>query len=86
MSDDSINTDGRKANAALPLNAAKDNAGAERYPSVRQDDGVEPSDETRSFDPPRNPNPPQGAGDGPIPPSANEGRLGPGADPAEGKR
>ncbi|WP_395672539.1 hypothetical protein [Phenylobacterium sp.] len=84
MSDDSINSEGRKANAALPLDAAKDNAGAERYPSVRQDDGVEGSGETRSFDPPKNPNPPQGAGDGPI--SANEGRLGPGADPAEGKR
>jgi hypothetical protein len=86
MPDDPINTDGRKANAAQPLNAAKDNAGAERYPSVRQDDGVESSNETRSFDPPRNPNPPQGAGDGPIPPSANEDRPGAGADPAKGKR
>lgn len=46
---------GREANAAQPLDAAPDNAGPERYPSVRQDDGIEV---------PRNPRPRQGAGDG----------------------
>ncbi|HVI31873.1 hypothetical protein [Phenylobacterium sp.] len=84
--DDKINTEGRKANAAQPLNAADDNAGAERYPPARRDDSVEASGETRSFDPSADaPTPRQGAGDT-SPTSANEGRLGPGADPAEGKR
>jgi hypothetical protein len=106
---DEMNTDGREANAAQPLNAAEDNAGAERYPAVRQDDAVERtgrteavtgqsgevsagssgegSSEPRSFDPAADaPTPRQGAGDGSIPSSANEGRLGPGADPVEGKR
>lgn len=85
--DDKINTEGRKANAAQPLNAADDNAGAERYPSARRDDSVEGPAETRSFDPRADaPAPPQGAGDTSPPPAANEGRLGPGAGPAEGKR
>ena len=77
MGNDRLQTDGRKANAALPLDAAKDNAGAERYPSVGRDDAVTASG---------NPKPRQGAGDGSAPSSVNEGRLGPGADPAEGKR
>lgn len=80
-----IQTDGREGNAAQPLNAAKDNEGAERYPSVSKDDGVEKSaGENRSFG--DNPEPRRGAGDTSTPPSANEGRLGPGADPVEGKR
>ena len=76
-----IQSEGRKENAALPLNADKDNAGAERYPQVRQDDGVE----ARSFAP-GNPQPRQGAGDGGPAASTTEGRMGPGGDPAEGKR
>jgi hypothetical protein len=85
--DNRVQSTGRQANAAEPLNAAPDNAGAERYPSVDRDDGVtRPSTEQRSFKGPANPQPPQGAGDGGPPTSANEGRLGPGADPAEGKR
>jgi len=84
--EDKIQTEGRDANAAQPLNAADKNAGAERYPAVSKDDSVEtPPDEDRSFDS-GNPKPRQGAGDGPTPPSANEGRLGPGGDPVEGKR
>ena len=82
---DKITTEGRKANAAEPMNAAEKNAGAERYPSVSKDDHVE-AGERRSFERgAANPQPRQGAGDG-SPPAANEGRLGPGGDPAEGKR
>ena len=84
--DDRIQTDGREANAAQPLNAADKNKGAERYPPVSKDDAVEkPQGEARSFGG-DNPEPPRGAGDTSAPPSANEGRLGPGGDPAEGKR
>lgn len=54
--DDKIQTPGRKENAAQHLNAAPKNEGAGRYPSVRHDDSVE--------QPPRNPQPRQGAGDG----------------------
>jgi hypothetical protein len=81
---DNIQSDGRDANAAQPLNASDNKAGAERYPKVRQDDAV--AGETRAFKGKGNPEPPQGAGDTTVPPSANEGRIGPGADPAEGKR
>ena len=92
--EDSIQTGGREGNAAQSLNAADDNGGAERYPSVRQDDSVERTGrteavtgESRSFDPSADaPTPRQGAGDSSIPPSTNEGFTGPGADPVEGKR
>jgi hypothetical protein len=72
-----IQSDGRDKNDAQPLDAAKDKGGPERYPSARKDDAVE-TVEPKTF----NPEPRQGAGDS----SVNEGRLGPGADPAEGKR
>jgi hypothetical protein len=81
---DKIQTEGREANAAQPLNEADGNAGAERYPPVRSDDAVDAAEE-RSFDR-GNPEPRQGAGDGSAPASANDGRLGPGGDPVEGKR
>jgi len=82
--DDKIQSEGRRENADQPLNAADDKGGHERYPSVGQDDAVE--GEGRSFAD-GNPQPRQGAGDTTaVPPSANEGRLGPGADPVEGKR
>lgn len=81
---DEIQTEGRRGNAAQPLNESDNTRGAERYPSVRQDDAVEA--EPRSFEKTGNPEPRQGAGDTTVPPSANEGRVGPGADPAEGKR
>ncbi|MFL5295574.1 MAG: hypothetical protein ACJ798_04250 [Phenylobacterium sp.] len=82
-------TAGREANAAQPHQALGEHATPERYPSVRQDDSVEsPADgsgESRSFDPGVNaPTPRQGAGDASR--SVNEGRLGPEADPVEGKR
>ncbi|WP_068878530.1 MULTISPECIES: hypothetical protein [unclassified Phenylobacterium] len=84
---DKIQSEGRKDNAAQPLNAAEPNAGAERYPPTSRDDGVEaPAGERRGFDTGANPQPRQGAGDGGPPPSVNEGRFGPGGDPAEGKR
>ncbi len=78
---DKVTTPGRKQNAAQPLNASENRAGPQRYPSVRQDDAVEP----RSFDPgAETPTPRQGAGDT-SPKAANEGRMGPAGDPAEGK-
>lgn len=73
--EDRIQTQGRKDNAARPLNAAPDNAGAERYPATKRDDSVEALGEPRTFDP-RNPKPRQGAGDGGPPASAGENRLG----------
>jgi hypothetical protein len=80
MSDnDNIQSEGRDANAAQPLNAAPDNKGAERYPKVRQDDAVTGEDRAFGSD---NPEPRQGAGDS----SPTQDRTGPGADPAEGKR
>jgi hypothetical protein len=82
--DGKVQTQGRKDNAAQPIGASKNREGAERYPPVRQDDAVEaPPGEDRAFT--ANPRPRQGAGDGEAPPAANEGRLGPGGDPAEGK-
>lgn len=77
---DNVQSEGRDANGALPLNASKNEAGAERYPKVRKDDGVAAED--RAFAPPDNPEPRQGAGDS----SPAQDRTGPGADPAEGKR
>ncbi|MCR5878264.1 hypothetical protein [Phenylobacterium sp. J367] len=80
---DDLNTDGRKANAAQPPGKAPETSngrkGAERYPSVRQDDSVEP----RSFAGGANPEPPQGAGDTSA---AAADLTGPAGDPAEGKR
>lgn len=81
---DRIQTAGRQENAARPLNSAPDHGGAERYPAVDRTDGVQ--GEPRSFDVAGGgPTPRQGAGDV-SPASVNDGRLGPGADPAEGKR
>jgi hypothetical protein len=65
-----IQTGGREENAAQPLNAAPDHGGPERYPLVDRTDGVQ--SESRSFRPD-------------IPTSTTEGRMGPGADPCEGK-
>jgi hypothetical protein len=73
--DDKIQTPGREANAAQPLNAADNDEGPERYPSVRRDDGVEN----------RNVQPPQGAGDGAAG-ARQDGLKGPQGDPSEGKR
>ena len=62
-----LQTPGRKENDAQPLDAAKENAGAARYPDA----------ENRSFEPKvRNE----------TAPSPSEGHMGPGGDPAEGKR
>ena len=80
-----LQSEGRKANAAEPLDAHPDNAGAERYPEART--SVERPREGRSFDGEgANPEPRQGAGDGGPDPSVNQGHMGPGGDPAEGKR
>jgi hypothetical protein len=84
---DNLQTEGRKENAAQPLDAAQDSGGAERYPPEGKDDGVESVAEDRSFAGEHaNPEPRQGAGDSGPDPSVNEGRLGAGGDPAEGKR
>lgn len=83
---DKLNTEGREANAAKPLNTAADKGGPERYPPVAKDDSVQPG-ESRSFDPNVDaPTPRQGAGDGSAPSSTQQGRTGPEGDPAEGKR
>jgi hypothetical protein len=77
---------GRVENAATPLDQEQPTSVTpERYPSVRQDDSIEAPAEGRSFDPSVDaPTPRQGAGD--TSPAVNQGRLGPEADPAEGKR
>jgi len=92
--DDKIQTAGRQENDAQPLNAAKDDGGPERYPSVRQDDAVERTGRTeevvgegRTFDPRADaPTPRQGAGDTSPEASRQDGFKGPEGDPAEGKR
>lgn len=65
--DDMLQSEGRKDNAAQPLNASPDNAGAARYPAVNKDDSVDSTGEGRGFganvDAPTNPEPRQGAGD-----------------------
>ena len=62
--DERLQSKGREENAAQPLDAAKDNGGPERYPSVRKDDAIE----VRTF----NPVPPQGAGDSSANPSESD--------------
>jgi hypothetical protein len=65
--DDKIQSEGRKDNAAQHVNEAADNAGAERYPSVKKDDAIEPGaarGERKTFEGVENPEPRQGAGDG----------------------
>jgi hypothetical protein len=85
--DDGIQSQGRKDNAATPLAEGGENASPERYPPVEKDDSVQAGGEGRSFEGEgANPQPRQGAGDGGPDPSVNQGRMGPGADPAEGKR
>jgi hypothetical protein len=80
-SESKIQSGGREANAAQPLNAARDKGGPERYPQVDQTDAV--TGEPRSFDPSADaPTPRQGAGDT----DGSRGHMGPGGDPAEGKR
>lgn len=78
-----LQADGRKANAAQPLSAARDNEGAARYPDA---EGDQANGEPRSFEPKvRNETAPPGRTDEKRPVSAKEGRLGPGGDPVEGK-
>ena len=81
------NTAGREANAARPLDEEQPTeATPQRYPSVRADDSVENPGEPRSFDPRAGaPTPRQGGGDT-SDAAVDQGRLGPEADPAEGKR
>jgi hypothetical protein len=78
--EDKVQTPGREANAARPLNEADEAQGSKES---------KPASESRSFDA-------RGAlaqdsgsssgGDASAPPATNEGRLGPEGDPAEGKR
>ena len=81
---DGLQSEGRERNAAQPLDAHKDNSGAERYPPTRKDDSIEVGGEKRAFD--NNPKPRQGAGDGGPAAPTDQGRMGPAGDPAEGKR
>lgn len=84
-----MQTSGREANAAQPLDAAKDKGGPERYPPVRQDDAVERTgfgEQVRSFDPAD-----QAAadardiGEDASRDGGQKGFEGPQGDPAEGK-
>ncbi|MDZ4370973.1 MAG: hypothetical protein U1C74_06085 [Phenylobacterium sp.] len=62
--DEKLQEQGRKENAAQPVNPAPDNAGAERYPSVNRDDSIDPGGDRKPNAGPDNPQPRQGAGDG----------------------
>jgi hypothetical protein len=100
MADEKMQSQGRKDNAAQPLDAAKDNEGAERYPATGADDAVERTGRTGQVagEPPtfapaqtriRNETaPPEDASTDAddVPASPQEGHLGPAGDPAEGKR
>lgn len=70
---DEVQTPGRKANAAEPLEASGNTGGAERYPSVRKDDAAGAEDRS-SAGKPGNPEPPQGAGDGGPAPATRDGK------------
>lgn len=92
--EDKIQSEGRKDNAAQHVNEAPDNAGAERYPSVKKDDAIDPGAahgaERRTFEGVESADSvetPETRQDerGPDP-SVNQGHMGPGGDPAEGKR
>jgi hypothetical protein len=78
--EDKVQTPGREANAARPLNESDEAQGSKES---------KPATESRSFDArgalAQNSGTSHG-GDGETPPSSNEGRLGPGGDPVEGKR
>jgi hypothetical protein len=82
-----VQTPGRDANAAQPLDAAKNKGGPERYPRVRQDDAVErtgPGEKVRSFD-----RADESTDAGEAADASRDGGQkdfgGPQADPAEGK-
>ena len=83
--EDKIQGEGRKDNAAQHVNPGPENAGAERYPSVKKDDAIDTAGggERRSFEGVESPEPRQ---DTDPDPSVNQGHMGPGGDPAEGKR
>ena len=86
-----LQTDGRKENAAQPLNGDKTTGtpegGAERYPAGTAGEGVEQVSEHRSFDPERDAaSTRQGAGDSSSPDSTAAEPQRQGSDPVEGKR
>ena len=82
--DDKIQSEGSKDKAAQHVNPAPDDAGAERYPSVKKDDAIDPGAERRSFEGVENTEPRRTDRD--PDPSVNQGHMGPGGDPAEDKR
>lgn len=67
-----IQSAGRERNAAQPLNAAEENAGAERYPPLRRDDGIDGAAAEARTVAGGNPRPRQGAGDGAPAPDAGK--------------
>jgi hypothetical protein len=82
MSDEHRGAEGPPANGR-PADAAK--SGLQRYPTVDQTDAVQ--GERRTFSPaPETPAPREAARDAGCPASTTDGRMGPGGDPAEGKR
>ena len=85
--DGKIQTQGRKDNAAEPIAEGGEKTTPERYPPVAKDDSVQAGGEGRSFEGEgANPEPRQGSGDGGPDPSVNQGHMGSGGDPAEGRR
>jgi hypothetical protein len=80
--------------AAQHTEAGSENAGAERYPPVSKDDSItkpgqnkDPTGERRSFEGNvESAEPREGARGADPDPSVNQGHMGPGGDPAEGKR
>lgn len=77
-------SEGREDNAAVPKAPGTSEVSPTSYPPTRADDSVElEGGEPRSFEPPANPQPRQGAGDAPAP---HRDLSGPAGDPAEGKR
>lgn len=80
-----LQTPGREANAAQPMDAAKDRGGPERYPSVRQDDAIERTglgEQVRTFDPTDEAGPKRDMADQD---GGQKEFEGPQADPVEGK-
>jgi hypothetical protein len=82
-----VQTPGRDANAAQPLDAAKNRGGPERYPRVRQDDAVERTglgEQARSFDRADEADAADNMADASRD-GGQKGFEGPQADPVEGK-
>jgi hypothetical protein len=77
---DKMQSEGRKDNAARPDHQAAGTVTPEVYPPAGKDDAVERTGRTEAVVGEKR------AFEATKPPATDEGRLGPGGDPAEGKR